>query len=101
MEYYVFSTEAEALAAESDIAAIGNAPVVGINAKTGQPEPAKQKTTRWAVPWQRATDQKWVFPRLPNEIRNSIDAQIASSFQASHAYTIEELDPEWYPQSPE
>lgn len=99
MQHYVFNTEAEAIAAESDIAAIGNAPVIGINAKTGQPEPAKQMTIRWAVPWQRATDQKWVFPRLPKDLRDSVDPAIAEAFESSHSYTIEELTSSWYPQS--
>ena len=61
MKYRVFDTEDEALAAEAQIAAAIGCIKVGVNAKTGQPEPDKQVTERWAIPKQ-IQDGRWVFP---------------------------------------
>ena len=61
MKYRVFDTEDEALAAEAQIAADIGCIKVGVNAKTGQPEPDKQVTERWAIP-QQIQDGRWVFP---------------------------------------
>jgi len=60
MKYRVFDTEAEALAAEAEVAATIGCAKVGVNAKTGQPEPDKQTTERWAIP-QQIQDGRWVF----------------------------------------
>lgn len=60
MKYRVFDTEAEALAAEAEVAATIGYAKVGVNAKTGQPEPDKQVTERWAIP-QQIQDGRWVF----------------------------------------
>jgi hypothetical protein len=61
MKYRVFDTEDEALAAEAQIAETIGCIKVGVNAKTGQPEPDKQVTERWAIP-QQISDGRWVFP---------------------------------------
>jgi hypothetical protein len=60
MKYRVFDTEAEALAAEAEVAQAMGLAKVGVNAKTGQPQPDKQVTERWAIP-QQITDGRWVF----------------------------------------
>lgn len=60
MKYRVFNTEAEALAAEAEVAQAMGLAKVGVNAKTGQPEPDKQVTERWAIP-QQIQDGRWVF----------------------------------------
>ena len=66
MKYRVFNTEQEALEAEQQISdAIGCA-IVGINAKTGKPQPNKQLTERWAIP-QQIADGRWVFPSPDDE----------------------------------
>ena len=66
MKYRVFNTEAEAIAAEAQVALDIGCAKVGVNAKTGQPEPDKQVTERWAIP-QQITDGRWVFPSPDDE----------------------------------
>ena len=61
MKYRIFDTEAEAVAAEAQVAHDIGCIKVGTNAKTGQPEPDKQATERWAIPTQ-IVDGRWVFP---------------------------------------
>ena len=76
MKYRVFDTEAEAIAAEAQVAAAIGCIKVGVNAKTGQPAPDAQATTRWAIP-QQIADGRWVFPSPDN--------------------TGVEADPSWWP----
>jgi hypothetical protein len=66
MKYRVFNTEAEALAAEAEVAQAMGLAKVGVNAKTGQPEPDKQVTERWAIP-QQIQDGRWVFASPDDE----------------------------------
>lgn len=61
MKYRVFNTEAEAIAAEAQVAADIGCVKVGTNAATGLPDPTAQATERWAIP-QQITDGRWVFP---------------------------------------
>ena len=61
MKYRIFTTEAEAIAAEAQVAAAIGCIKVGTNAKTGLPAPEAQATERWAIP-QQITDGRWVFP---------------------------------------
>ena len=61
MKYRVFDTEAEAIAAEAQIAQGIGCVLVGVNAKTGLPDPSAQATERWAIP-QQIADGRWVFP---------------------------------------
>ena len=49
MKYRVFDTAEQALAAEAQVALGIACAKVGVNAKTGQPEPDRQITERWAV----------------------------------------------------
>jgi len=66
VKYRIFDTEAEALAAEAEVAATIGCIKVGVNAKTGQPEPDKQVTERWAIP-QQIQDGRWVFASPDDE----------------------------------
>jgi hypothetical protein len=61
MKYRVFNTEAEAIAAEAVVAHDVGCIKVGVNAKTGLPDPNAQVTERWAIP-QQISDGRWVFP---------------------------------------
>jgi hypothetical protein len=61
MKYLVFDTEAEAIAAEAQIAQAIGCAIVGVNAATGLPVPTAQRTERWAIP-QQIADGRWVFP---------------------------------------
>jgi hypothetical protein len=65
MKYRVFNTEAEAVAAEAQVAESIGCIKVGVNAKTGQPAPHAQATERWAIP-QQIQDGRWVFPSPDN-----------------------------------
>ena len=76
MKYRIFDTEAEAIAAEVQVAAAIGCIKVGVNAKTGLPAPHAQATERWAVP-QQIADGRWVIPS-PDD-------------------TGEEAAPEWWP----
>jgi hypothetical protein len=66
MKYRIFDTEEQALAAEAQVAVDIGCAKVGVNAKTGQPEPDKQVTERWAIP-QQILDGRWVFPSSNEE----------------------------------
>jgi len=96
-EYYVFNTEQEAIAAEQEISTIGQVPIIGTNAKTGEPNPDAQKVLRWAIPQQRATDNKWVFPKPSADLCAGIDPVIVDAFHNNHSYTLEEYDLSWFP----
>ena len=61
MKYLVYETEQDAIDAEAIIAVAIGCNIIGVNAKTGLPEPDKQQTTRWAIP-QQITDGRWVIP---------------------------------------
>jgi len=95
MEYYVFNTEQEAIEAEAYISAVGNYPRTGNNAKTGTPEPDKQKAERWAIPKQRQ-DGKWIFQRIPEAIRAQYPQAVKDAFNATYPHVVEELTAEWF-----
>lgn len=80
MKYRIFDTEAEAIAAETQIAHDIGCIKVGVNAKTGDPAPDKQSTERWAIP-QETLQGKWVFPS-PDD-------------------TGVDFDPAWFPEETE
>jgi hypothetical protein len=97
-EHYVFDTEAGALAAEAQITSIGGLPRTGFNAKTGEvASDDKAKTTCWAIPWMRITDNKWVFLRLPENIRNQYPQETHDAFNVAFPYTLEEYQTNWRP----
>lgn len=96
--YYVFNDQQTALDAEAYICSIAQTPVVGKNALTGQPEPAKAKTVRWAVPEQRATDGKWVFPVVPDHIASQYPPEVASAFNTNYPNVKETFDSSWFPE---
>ena len=60
MRYRVFNTEAEAVAAEAQIAQSIGCVKIGNNAATGQADHDAQATERWAIP-QQIADGRWVF----------------------------------------
>ena len=95
MEYYVFNTEQEAIEAEAYISAVGNYPRTGQNAKTGTPEPGKQKAERWAIPKQRQ-DGKWIFQRIPEAIRNQYPESVRNNFINNYPHAVEEYSEDWF-----
>ena len=66
MKYRIFNTEAEAIAAEAQVAEDIGCIKIGTNAKTGLPAPEAQATERWAI-LQQIADGRWVFPSPDNE----------------------------------
>jgi len=95
MEHYVFDTEAEANAAEAYISQAGGVPIVGINAKTGEPMPNAAKTERWAIPQQRL-DGKWVFEKVPNTIIAQYPQAVQLYFISTFSFTVEEFSNTWF-----
>ena len=94
--YFVFDTEAEAIAAEAQISIIGNAPVLGRNAATGKIETEKGKTLRWAIPQQRL-DGKWVFPYMGDERLAQFPQDTIDGFNSVFNYVFEEYQSDWFP----
>lgn len=93
-DYYVFNTKQEAINAELQIRELGNFPLPGVNAMTG--EVAQEGlTTAWAIPQQRL-DGKWVFPRIPDELRQQ-HADKINLFVLNNIFTIEPYSSEWFP----
>ncbi len=93
-EYYVFDTEQEAIDAELQLRQLGNMPWTGVNALTLSPVPEVQ-TIAWAIPQERL-DGKWVFPRVPEELRQQYQNAI-TAFISNHTFTIEEYQDTWFP----
>ncbi len=89
--YLVFSSQAEAAAANATISANMGYAIVGVNAATGEPNPNAQQTTQWAIPQETASTattypSSWVFP-MP-----------ASQYMTGAAnYTEAAYDPTWFP----
>lgn len=101
-EYYRW-TEANLAVAEAALDALNNnqrLPLVGRNAKTGQLEPNKQKTTKWANEVQVFTDGMVGFPRMPESLLDSlgVSAEERQAFLDGYNPTIEEFDPAWIPE---
>ena len=97
MECYVFDTEATATAAELYIRQVGQMPITGVNAATGELMPNAAKTERWAIPAQRVTDGKWFFQRIPAHIRANIPQAVQDVFDSNYPHSIETFSPSWLP----
>jgi hypothetical protein len=95
MEYYVFNTEQEAIAAEAWISQQCNMPITGVDAKDGTPQPEKQKTERWAIPQQRL-DDKWVFPKVSDDIAIKFGMEAIQFFQTNFNYALETYSEDWF-----
>ena len=94
--YYVFEDMATANEAEHDISVLGGVPVHCINGKTGQPVQGHD-TTRFAVPFARATDGKPVFPQPTAEEIAHADPQAVQDWKDKYegAYILEEYQTDW------
>jgi hypothetical protein len=95
IEHYVFTTEAEAIAAEAYISQAGGVPIVGLNAKTGEPMPNAAKTERWAIPQQRL-DGKWVFPKVPDAIVAQYPEAVQVYFGTTFNFELEAYNDTWF-----
>lgn len=83
-DWLVFSSEAAAKSAVTQIDVKIGVPRKGRNAATKQIDNAAVGTERWAIPVQRL-DGKWCFPRCPEA-------------DPSRHFTVETYDPAWFPQ---
>jgi hypothetical protein len=97
MKYYVFDTEQQAIDAESYISNIAGFPSYGVNAQTGIVDKTAQKTTNWAIPYQRINDNKWIIPRVPSSSLEQIPQSVIDTFNNDYPHTIEEQQSNWYP----
>lgn len=94
MEYMVFNDLITAENAELAIEQIGQLPIIGINALTGELKPENQKTEKWDIPKKRK-DGKYVLRRLPIEFREKY-ADRESQFDSTYPHVIEEYNENWF-----
>ena len=88
----VFTSEADARAAQSAIAIAMNFPTP-VNAATGKPEPHVSRTSSWARPCVRYDDNTlWFFPKPSDPFTAAIPGSIS--------YTEEAYDVSWSPPPP-
>jgi hypothetical protein len=97
IEYYVFDTEATAISAELYIRQVGQMPITGVNALTGELQPHAAKTEQWATPAQRL-DGKWCFARVPANVRANIPAPVQAAFDTNYPHVVETYSTEWFEQ---
>jgi len=102
-QWYRWSNPALAQAALDFINSNQNLPLVGRNAKTGTPQPDKQKTVNWAEDVTACTDGKYGFPRVPAHVLEHIGIaqEQAQQFFDTYHPDIEEFDPAWIPEDEE
>lgn len=93
-ECYVFDNREAAQGALDFIHSSSVFPLVGKNAKTGEPQPNKQKTERWADVKERV-DGKFYFPRLPEAYREGLPQEQTESFNASFPHSVEGFESAW------
>jgi hypothetical protein len=74
-DWYLFDTQQQAEAADSEISALMGCPIDGVNAATGAVDPDAQ-TARWAEP--REAVEGWVIP-VPDEPAHRIVADTIAS----------------------
>lgn len=94
--FYVFDSEQLATDAELYIRQVGKMPIVGINAATGEPQPTKAKTERWAMPRQRM-DGKWVFEKVPDSILATVPDEVKEYYNTTFSHKIETATDDWWP----
>lgn len=99
MLYYVFETEEIAVGAEQYICQVGNAPVPSVIPSNNIVDPEATHTERWAIPWQRVTDNRWVFPYVGDETASQYPQHIRDYFAGTYPHTLEEYDDSWLPPS--
>ena len=78
MKNYAFSTEKEAADKLAEIDAIQGYPKIGLNAKTGLPDPTTQMTERWDTV--KLEDGKYIFSELDAKIVERLSTEDKSKF---------------------
>jgi hypothetical protein len=92
MEYYIFATEAGAVACLNYINSTPWFPLAG--QVKGQPAPeANQKTTKWADAPQEMVSGEWAVPRIPESRLNYLEVPQADrdNFIAAFGQDIRQL----------
>lgn len=95
MKYYRFETKEEA---QSCLDCINNQaffPYIGKNAKTGNPSPDKQKTTKWYSDVEEYLDGKFGFPAVTDALCSACE-NLETDLDI-FTFTEEEFDPTWFP----
>ena len=93
--YYVFDDEQTAIDAENYISNIGSVPIPSVKASTGEIDENVTETVRWAIPWQRETDGKWVFPYVGDETVAQYPDSVVNYFETNFPNTKEEISEDW------
>jgi hypothetical protein len=98
-QYYVFTDATVATNALNAINGSGWFPITGNNAETGEPEPGKAKTTKWADEVRATADGKYVFPRIPTAIMDAQNVPEAERKAWWDAFTpdVESYNEAWFP----
>lgn len=99
MECYVFDTLNDAQALLDYINQVGQVPIIGRNAATGELEPDKSKTETWDTIEQRITDNKYYFSRVPVSISSQYPQSVIDNMYNNYNFTVEEYDLTWQPVS--
>jgi len=91
MEYYVFATEAQAIACIAAINGTSWFPIVGYC--NGVPAPQNQQTTKWCDAPAEMTTGEWAVPRIPTSRLNDIGVPQADrdAFLAVYGQDIRSL----------
>jgi hypothetical protein len=103
-EWYRWDNETDAQAALDYLNNHPALPHVGVNAKTGQPEPDKCQTTKWCDAVTACTDGKFGFPRVTTTWLDvlGISEEDRTAFLTAFVTSkpggvVEEFDPAWIP----
>ena len=96
--YYVFNDQQTAIDAENYITNIGGAPILSVKAVTKEIDENATPTVRWAIPWQRVTDGKWVFKYVGDETIAQYPESVTNYFETNFPNTREEFSEDWLPE---
>ena len=88
MECYIFDNQYICEQAADFINSDSMFPIAGNNID-------KAKTERWAVPTERITDNKWYFPRIPQEFIDIQPQDMIDYFNNNYPNTIETFQKDW------
>ena len=66
--------------------------IVGVNAASDLPAVRAMRTLRWAVPRQRADNNRWWIPAPPRFVLLDLKTQIQNA-----GGTLEDIDDTWFP----
>lgn len=92
--YYVFESESVCLDSITYIGNIIGYPLTSVNYE-GVPNSNKQKTIVWDEPFARATDGKWVYKALSNDLIQEYPTEFGNYFDTTYPHQTEPLQSDW------